>query len=304
MLINYELLRTLLVAGTAPTFAEAAARRHVTPSAISQQIKALEGQLGVPLFERVGRRARLTPAGARLVAVLRQEFSTIDDAVDSVAEDHAIVRGAVVVGGPAPFARIWLRPRIATLLHAYPELQIEARFAVPSVLTRQLIEGQCDLAVLVSAVDAPSLETQPIYVEEFEAVASPGYVKKHGAPELARDLASHRFIVFDADLAMHAAWWRARFGAKEPLPPRVVCRIASLDEMLALAKDGIGIAVLPNYFVADALAAKEVVIVAPASSKRRGAKNPIFLAWRKASVESARFRVVREALLSSPGRSD
>ena len=79
MFINYELLRTLVDAGSAPTFRDAAARRRVTPSAVSHQVKTLEAQLGVVLFERVGRNARLTPAGARLVDALRIELARIDD---------------------------------------------------------------------------------------------------------------------------------------------------------------------------------------------------------------------------------
>jgi DNA-binding transcriptional LysR family regulator len=86
MLINYELLRTLLEAGLAPTFAEAAKRRRVTPSAVSHQIRALEAQLGVPLFERVGRNARLLPVGEGLVRALRESFKRIDFSIEEATE--------------------------------------------------------------------------------------------------------------------------------------------------------------------------------------------------------------------------
>ncbi|MGK4007212.1 LysR family transcriptional regulator [Sorangium sp. So ce1036] len=298
MLINYELLRTLLEAGTGPTFTEAARRRRVTPSAVSHQIKALEAQLGVPLFERVGRSARLLPAAEGLVLALRDAFARIDDALAAVSDDHHAVRGVVRIGGPGPFSRMWLRPRLARLLRAHPELVVDVRFDVPSVLTRRLLAGDDDLGILVSAPGDPALEARPIYVEEFSAVASPAYLKAHGRPETARELAAHRFVVFDEDLAMHAAWWRAAFGKKEPLPPRIACRIRSLDEMLALAAAGVGIAVLPDYFIADAVAAGEVAVVRPRPGKgRRGARNTIHLAWRKGATQSARFRAVQAALL-------
>lgn len=300
MLINYELLRTLLEAGLGPTFVEAARRRRVTPSAVSHQIRALEAQLGVPLFERVGRSARLLPAGEGLVRALRESFARIDDALAAATEDHAEVRGEVRIGGPGPFSRMWLRPRLVRLLRAHPELVINVRFDVPSVLSQRLVLGDDDLSILVGAASIPALEARPIYVEEFSAVASPAYLSAHRRPETAKEFAEHRFVVFDADLAMHAAWWRASFGQKEPLPPKIACRITSLDEMLALTLEGVGIAVLPNYFIASAIAAKQVVVVGPLPGKgRRGARDTIYLAWRKGSVHSARVRVVQQALLAA-----
>lgn len=299
MLINYELLRTLLEAGLAPTFAEAAKRRRVTPSAVSHQISALEAQIGAPLFERVGRSMRLTPAGEDLVRTLREAFTKIDDALSSASADHSRVAGTVRIGGPGPFSRFWLRPRLVQLLAEYPELLVEVHFDVWSVLARRLLKGDDDVSILSNPPDSPLLASKPIFVEEFVAVASPSYLKRHKRLETASDFAEHRFVVFDADLAMHAAWWRASFGKEEPLPPRIACRIASLDGMLALAIDQIGIAVLPSYFVDSAVKSGQVVIVGPSARKGgRAARNTLYLAWRKATVESARLRVVRETLLA------
>ncbi|WP_394822548.1 LysR family transcriptional regulator [Pendulispora albinea] len=296
MFINYELLRTLLEVGQARTFAEAARRLRVTPSAVSHQLRTLQAQLDVVLFERVGRRAQLTPAGQVLVRELRASFARIDDALLAVTSDSRAIRGRVRLGGPGPFSRMWLRPRLLALFEAYPELVIDARFDIPSVLTRQLTEGELDLALIVRTLDAPALEMHPVYIEEFVAVASPRRFKRK--PETARELAEHPFVVFDDDLAMHATYWASAFGRGEPLPPKIICRITSLDEMLALATEGVAIAVLPQYFVADAIKAKAVVLVGPSGTKRTRARNTIYLAWRKGVVETARLKVVREALLS------
>ncbi|WP_437761388.1 LysR substrate-binding domain-containing protein [Sorangium sp. So ce281] len=83
-----------------------------------------------------------------------------------------------------------------------------------------------------------------------------------------------------------------------PLPPKIACRITSLDEMLALVIAGVGIAALPDYFIAEAVAATQVVVVGPRPGKgRRSARNTIHLAWRKGAAQSARFRAVQAALL-------
>jgi DNA-binding transcriptional LysR family regulator len=297
--INYELLRTFLDVATADTFARAAARRHVTPSAVSQQIRALESQLGVQLFERFGRRARLTENGGALLASIKEHFAGIDVAIGDAREKPGIVRGTIRIGAPGPFSRVWLRPRVVDLMRNHPHLVIEAEFNVTSSLVRGLVEGRYDFCVLANEPEHGAIEMAPIFVETFVAVASPAYLEAHSRPRAAHAFRQHRYIVFDADQAMHAPWWRACFGPREPLPDNIVARIASLDEMLAMAAGGVGIAVLPNYFVAASIAAGRVEPLKVAlRNGRRGARNPIYLGWRKGAPPSARFMVAKQALLA------
>ena len=299
MSINYELLRTFLDVATADTFSGAAARRHITPSAISQQIRALETQLGVQLFERFGRRARLTESGGTLLSSLKDHFAGIDLAVTGVLEKPGVVRGTVRIGAPGPFSRVWLRPRIIHLMHSHPELVIEAQFNVASNLVRGLVEGHYDFCVLVNEPEHGAIDVAPIFVETFVAVASTGYLKAHGRPQAAREFRQHRYIVFDADQAMHGPWWHACFGRREPLPDQIVARVGSLDEMLALAASGLGIAVLPNYFVSGSVAEGRVeAINVVLRNGRRGARNQIYLGWRRGAPSSARFVAAKQALLA------
>jgi DNA-binding transcriptional LysR family regulator len=299
VLINYDLLRTLVEIREAGTFAKAAERRRVTPSAISQQIKTLEGQMGVALFERVGRAARLTDAGERLVLSLREAFGRVDEAIDSALDEHSTLRGEVALGGPAPFSRVWLRPRLSRLMRTHSEIVPRVRFGVPSALLRALGAGEIDLCIAPGSVDHPSFASQVVHVERFVAVATPRYIQRHGRPVTAEQFREHAFIVFDEDLAMHATWWRASFGQRADMPTRIACRIASLDEMLALALEGFGIVVLPDYFVRDGLEHGRLFSLAPTRDRatRGVARNPIRLVWRAGHVETARIRLVREALL-------
>lgn len=292
---NLELLRTFVTAEASPTLSAAAAARRVTKSAVSQQVKTLEAQLGVTLFERVGRNVRPTEAAKALAASLRGAFAVIDDSLDAARERQGAVRGVVRVGAPRPFAGFWLRPRLASLLSAHRDLVIDVAFGVPTELERRLVAGELDLAILVRPPETSPLEAEPLFVETFDAVASTAYVKTHGAPRTAEDFAAHRFVVFDEDIPMHAAWWRATFGARSPLRGAIACRVASLDEMRALAIASAAIAVLPDYFVAEDLRSKVLVSLTPRTRKAI-AKNPIVLAWRRGIAETARLRAVRAAL--------
>ena len=92
---------------------------------------------------------------------------------------------------------------------------------------------------------------------------------------------------------MHAAFWRAAHG-RASLRGTIACRVASLDEQRAFAEAGVGIAVLPDYFVDDAIARGKLVSIRTA----KRARNALFLAARSNAVAPARVRVVREALLA------
>lgn len=299
MRIDYEWLRTFVDAGSARTFASAATDRGVSPSAISQQIKALERELGVPLFERFGRRVKLTPEGTALLAELRSAIARIDAALDTTAERHGRVEGWVAIGAPRTFGRYWLRPRLAPLLATHPGLRLRVVFGVPSVLERQLVDGELDLVLLVRPPELPGLETEPLAGERFVAVAAPG--RFVGSGRTRDDFAVQRWIRFDRDEAMHGPWWRASFGRDAAPAVDVVCEVASLDEMLALVEAGVGMAVLPDYQLTDALAAGRVVVVEPDPCLRQ-ARGTILLAWRAGAIPTARLTAVREGLRATGGR--
>lgn len=299
--INYELLRTFLDVGRSTTFAAAAERQHVTPSAVSQKIKALEAQLGVALFERIGKRVRLNETGHALLGSLEHHLPAVDAVLDQIGETKDCVRGVIRIGAPRPFAAYWLRPRLIALLESYEELAVTVRFDGPSALRRALIEGECDLCIMVADPDHAGLEHEVIHTEEFVAIANPKYLKRYGTPSDAHDFREHRYIVFDDDLPMHAAWWRAAFGPREPPPVRIAARVASLDEMSAMACAGVGIAVLPSYFVEGCLATGKAIALSPREDqnpkRKRVARNAIYLAWRKDAALTPRFQAARSALL-------
>ncbi len=294
MLINYGLLPTLCELGSGRTFAEAAARLRLTPSAISHQMRALEAQLGFRLFERVGRRAQLTPEAQRLAAVIGQHLSPIDDALEALLDDGKQVRGVVRLGGVLPFSRRWFRPRLARMMRSHPELQLSVSFGAPSVLLPKLQSGLLDLVLLAEEIESPLLASRSVFVEEFWAVCSPSYLQGASPPSTVKELEQQRYVVYDDSRPMHDAWWQSVMG-RRAAPAHVVCSIANLDEMLYLVLQGTGVAVLPNYLVAELVGRGKLLRL---GARKQGPQNPVRLVWRQAAIETSRFKVVRDALLA------
>ncbi len=298
--VDYELLQTLVEVGHAATFARAAAQLRITTSAVSQRVKQLEQQLGMPLFERVGRQNRMTDAAQTLCRTLERCFAPIDATISRLRDEHVELRGVVRIGGPAPFSRLWMRPRLAELKRRHPDILPEVELDMAWVLSPKLVAGEIDLCIIVGPVEQNlGLESRLIYTEEFVAVAAPAYLKAHGTPRSLDEFRAHPFIVYDENIIMLAPWWRTKFGRRAPFPETHAARVGNLDEMLAMAEAGVGLTVLPSFFVVQSLAAGATVVLEPRAGKTtpRRSLYPIHLAWRRSAVDSARVRVVRELLL-------
>lgn len=300
-LIHANLL-TLLAVARRGTFAKAASELRITPSAVSHRIKALEKELGFELFERRGGASVLTPAAAKLVERLRPAYSAINDALKHAGAERHDISGVVRLGGPAPFFRAWVLPKLAPLVRSTPGLLLHLRFEVPSILEARLAAGEYDLCVLASPATRKSVETEPLHTEEFVAVASPAFIASRRALETEQDFASQRYIAFDEDCAMLAPWWRVHFGRTADLPRHIACYVADLGGMLVLAEQGVGIAVLPRLLVENSLANARVHELRPkspgtrAAGRQNAARNVLFLAWRESAVETAPVKAVRRAL--------
>jgi DNA-binding transcriptional LysR family regulator len=296
--INLERLHTFVIAARAPSFAAAARQRALSVSAISQQVRALEGELGHALFERIGRRVRLTPEGRHLLEVAQTHLGAIDEAVESLGSRRTTIAGRVALGCPRTFGQHWLAPRVPPLLARAPGLQLQLTFEVPSALERRLVDGALDLAVLARMPEAPALHSELLTHETFVAVVATGTrlgtLDEAGARKL-------RWVVFAEDRPMHDAWWKATFGSKRSSEVAAVVEAPALEWMLELVVRGVGAAVLPDYLVDAALARREVKRVPVVA--RRPARSALHLAWRRGTVPTARLQAVLEAV-KAPRRSE
>lgn len=115
-------LRTFLVAATRLNFRQAAAELHVTPAAVSQQIRSLETHLGCPLFQRGTGGLRLTPAGAALLPGIRDGFASFAQALAQLPP--RTLAATLQIGAPAAFASRWLVPHLGEFSRRHPEIAL------------------------------------------------------------------------------------------------------------------------------------------------------------------------------------
>ncbi|MEO0616699.1 MAG: LysR family transcriptional regulator [Pseudomonadota bacterium] len=168
--MDLELLRTFLELNRTRHFGRASEALFVTQAAVSSRLKSLEEQLGVVLFERSKREMRLTPEGGRLVRHSEKMIAAWRAARQDVSLAGASEQ--LVIGGST---RLWdalLQRWLHDLRRAYPTLAIIAESQSPDLLTRKLIDGTLDVAVLLEPAQLDILHIREVAAVDFILISS------------------------------------------------------------------------------------------------------------------------------------
>lgn len=232
-------LRAFVEVGRRGSIKAAAEALHVTPGAVSQQVRLLEDRLGVALFTRERQGLRLTADGAAAHPLLRQAFSQIEAAVDMLA--RAPSRQIVTVSTMASFAASWLVPRLARFRARHPriELRVEASSSVVD-----LRRDRVDVALRHGLGRYPGLRAVWLMAPVLVPVASPallGRRKGLRSPAECLDLP----LLHDADRADWPLWLAAHDVAVDARARRG----SSFDDdflLIRAAEAGQGLALVPQ----------------------------------------------------------
>ncbi|MFI7423527.1 LysR family transcriptional regulator [Nonomuraea sp. NPDC049684] len=231
-----HLLRELARRGTITAVAEAVT---FTPSAVSQQLSALEREAGVPLLERTGRTVTLTPAGLLLVEHAQAVLEQLERASAALAAARGGPSGPLRIGAYPTATRVLLPPALARLAADCPGLEPMVAEIDPADVSAALRAGELDVALVheydfVPPVTDASIETEPLFTE-------PMYLTDRARVLDARD---DPWIMAKPGTLCHTMAIRACQAAG--FEPRVRHHIDDFDTVLAFAAAGQGVALVPR----------------------------------------------------------
>lgn len=249
-----QALRTFVEVGRLGSVKAAAQALHVTPSAVSQQIRQLEERLNTPLLTRHRQGMGLSEAGALIQPQLHEAFSQIERVVDSLASLKR--RQTLTVSTMASFAASWLVPRLGRFTQRYPHLEV--RVEASSALV-DLRRDHVDIALRHGLGDYPGLDVMPLMTPVLVPVASPGLLSASEMPTTPQDCLRHA-LLHDADRADWPLWLSAH-GVSEDA--RAVRGHAFEDDFLLIraAEAGQGLALVPQAYAQTEIAAGRLVQV-------------------------------------------
>lgn len=252
------MLRTFVAVAEHLSFAEAARRLGISPTAASRAIAGLEDQLGAALLRRTTRSVSLTTEGAAYLDRCRRALEELDDAARAIRGEDAEPRGTLIITAPVVFGRMHILPIASGLLRAYPRLDV--RLTLTDRVIRLVDEG-IDVAVRIAELSDSALLALRVAEVRRVLVASSAYLAAHGTPAEAAQLREHALIAFDS-FTQNGEW---RFGPAGHPAIRVAPRLLtnSVEAAIDAAVDGLGITRALSYQVLHHVRARRLVRVLP-----------------------------------------
>lgn len=270
---------------------KAAAELYVTPSAVSQQIHALELHLGTTLLKKAGRGVALTEAGERYFEMIAEDVQRITEATQRIRGFRS--RAALTVRTTPTLGSKWLLPRLQGFLDANPDVELRLNATTePTDFSREAV----DVEIRHGEGQWPGVFMEGLAEETFLPVCAPGYAPAHSLD--AADLLQHRLIYSVKSQLQWAPW----FSAASVAPTAEWRRLLFDRSHMAIdaAADGLGVALESNLMMWRELRHGQLVcpvrnppqfklttqwVVCPFDHLRK-AKVQIFLKWLRQEREN------------------
>jgi DNA-binding transcriptional LysR family regulator len=248
-------------------FAAAARVLDMSPAGVTRLVTDLEQHLGTRLMQRTTRKLALTEAGEAYLLRVRSILGEVDDAEAAAAHSANELQGVLHVLAPPLFANQFLAKQISHWVSLYPKVTIDLH--VDPFPQSRVEEFDVTFMVVNEGYDA-NIVARPIATNTLWVLcASPSYLKRQGTPQQPQDLQQHQYLRFPWPAASGRSGRGLRLSrldgsqADVETPMQVVLQSASYDALFTAALDGAGIAVLPQFPVANYLGAGALVHVLP-----------------------------------------
>lgn len=283
-------LRYFVAVADAAHFTRAAAELHVAQPALSQQIRALERELGVDLFERTTRSVRLTAAGASLLPHARRAMAAVEDGRQELVEQSAQPSGPVRLGVTPTVGAHLLPPRLAAFAASYPQVELRLREGGALALEEELDGGALDLAVIALPARHDGLASAVLVEEELLLGVAPGHRLAGRAKVPLQDVATEPFVLYREGYGLRDAVLDACHAAG--FSPRIALDGGETETVLRLCAAGLGVTLVPPLALEGSAVRPATVRLTPPAPRR-----VLGLAWRSERQLTRAARALRDAVL-------
>jgi DNA-binding transcriptional LysR family regulator len=242
-------LRALHAVARTSSFTRAAAELHYSQSSITEQIQALETELGVRLFDRSGRRLRLTSAGERLLTYAVSVLSLVDEARSAIEIDSLEPAGELTIGGLETLCAHRIPAILARYRAKYSRVRVMVRAGNRGELYEAVRRGDHDVAFTFGSPPAEeALASTTLSEDRLMIAAPPGHRLTGQKGVTSADLHDEAFLVTQSGCGFREMFDQT-LGALGSDGPRIEAEVASMAALCACVSSGMGLALLPEMVV-------------------------------------------------------
>jgi DNA-binding transcriptional LysR family regulator len=234
------------------SFSKAAAEFNITQPTATKAVAAMEQRLGARLLHRTTRGVSPTEVGALYYERCKAIAAEIE-AADNLATlmQRGVVAGTLRVSTSVTFGRRVLVPLAMRYMREHPGLTVDLSFEDRYI---NLVEQGIDLAIRMGRLADSTLGARYLGHNPWVMVAAPAYLKAHGTPKTPKDLAQHACLVYSTVQGDDRWMLTGPDGKELAVPVRGPLRSNNLSAVLAAAREGLGVAVLPWYVARESVA--------------------------------------------------
>ncbi|MEM9431354.1 MAG: LysR family transcriptional regulator [Pseudomonadota bacterium] len=286
--MDWDKLRIFHAVAGAGSLTHAGDTLHLSQSAVSRQIRALEESVGATLFHRHARGLILTEQGELLFEATQAMSKRLDTAEARIRDSAEGIYGELRVTSTIGFGTLWLAPRLPKLYAAYPTLKIDL------ILEERVLDlpmREADLAIRMKEPSQADLVRRRLMEVRMQFFASAEYLEQSGTPTTVDDLVHHRIVaqsVASRQVSEGMNWIAPFLSAK----PDSLLTVNNYFGILQAVRHGLGIGALPNYVALDV---PELIRVLPHEESKT---IPVYLAYPEELRQSRRVAAFRDFMLT------
>lgn len=281
-----DMMETFVRIARTGSLTRAADQLGMSRALVSKHLQRLEAHLGVRLFNRTTRRVALTEIGEDYLAFCNRILAEIGEEERALAYLQSHPRGSLTIHAPMGYGNLQLAPLVAEFMKTYPEIKVTVVLSDASVTAVDLIDRGFDIAVRTGPLEDMNLTARRIGFVRWVLCASPAYLARHAAPDRPQDLAAHDCLVH-RKISADGIWHFGEDGEEEAVKVTGSLVTNSVVLLRASVLAGVGVAILPQYCVADDLAAGRLVELLPHRPPRR---RPVHLLFAHARYTPRKVR--------------
>ncbi len=261
MPLDWDKLRIFHAAAEAGSFTHAAEKLHLSQSAISRQVSALEMDIGAKLFHRHARGLILSEQGEILYQTAHEVLMKLESVRNQLTETRERPSGKLRVTTTVGFGQGWLTEKVQEFQTLYPDVQVQL------LLDNEELDvnmRQADCAIRLRQPQQPDLIQRRLFTVHMHIYASPTYLARHGEPKSIEDLDNHRIITFGepAPGYLTDVNWLETAGRPPDNRRPAQLQINNLPAIRRATFNGAGISLLPDYMINRDLALVQLNLTA------------------------------------------
>ena len=238
------------------SFTRAARELHLTQPAVSQQIKLLEEDVGMPLFEQIGRKVHLAPAGAELLRYTEQAMELLRQAAESLSAMRGLKRGVLKLGAVST-AKYFAPSLLSAFTPAYPEVSIKFAVGNREEIIKQLAANEIDLVIMGRPPRELKTVAEPFAKHPLVIIASPTHPLAARRRIKLSQLATESFIIREEGSGTRASM--ERVFRERGVPIRVSMEVSSNETIKQSVMANMGVSFISSHTVGLELAAGKLI---------------------------------------------